>query len=194
MTKKAEQKQYDITVDWNSKYAVGQKVLIRKDGGDEFETITTSPAHMLCGTAVCFAKGIRAAYMLERFRAMEPCGICKEMLVEPWPYESPKGVPVCDECGQGLDMSEFIKAEKAETKYYLQDKRGYVGNDILWWQDGGGYTTSVVKAEVFTKEKAFKLHASRETDIPWPKEYIDQRTRLVIDMRYVDYEIAMQEG
>ena len=54
-------------------------------------------------------------------------------------------------------------------EYYLQDKRSYVGNDILFWADGGGYTTDVSKAEVFTKDRALRLNQSRETDVPWPK-------------------------
>lgn len=36
-----------------------------------------------------------------------------------------------------------------KSEYYLQDKRQYVGNDMLWWaKDGAGYTTDVSKAAV----------------------------------------------
>ena len=55
-------------------------------------------------------------------------------------------------------------------QFYLQDKRGYVGNDILWRaKDGKGYTTDLSNAEVYTEEKAMALHRCRETDVPWPK-------------------------
>ena len=77
--------------------------------------------------------------------------------------------------------------------YYLQDKRSYVGNDILWWAKGGmGYTTDLSKAHVFTKEEAVQHHQWRETDIPWPKDYVDGKTRPAVDMQCVDIDIALQ--
>lgn len=77
--------------------------------------------------------------------------------------------------------------------YYLQDNRGYVGNDILWWaKEGKGYTTDLSKAETYTKEQAMSQHQSRGTDIPWPKDYIDAKSRPAVDMQYVDIDIALQ--
>jgi len=76
--------------------------------------------------------------------------------------------------------------------YYLQDSRGYVGNDILFWAKGGsGYTTDVSNAEIYTKERAYRQHACRETDVPWPKEYIDSHTRPAVDMQYVSLKEAL---
>ncbi len=76
--------------------------------------------------------------------------------------------------------------------YYLQDSRTYVGNDVLWWGEGGcGYTTDLRKAEVYTKERAVRLHNMRETDIPWPKDYIDSRTRPAVDMQYINIKEAL---
>jgi hypothetical protein len=76
--------------------------------------------------------------------------------------------------------------------FYLQDSRSYVGNDMLFWaKDGNGYTTDLRLAEVFTKEDAITRHRSRETDIPWPKEYIDARTRPAVDMQYVKRNEAL---
>jgi hypothetical protein len=77
--------------------------------------------------------------------------------------------------------------------YYLQDKRSYVGNDILWWgKNGCGYTTDLRNAKVYTKEDALKQHMSRETDIPWPKAYIDARTRPAVDMQYIKRDDALE--
>jgi hypothetical protein len=62
-----EQKKVD---DWNNKYAVGQKVIVTKDDGSEFETETRYPAEVLSGhTAVGWFKGISGCYLLERARA-----------------------------------------------------------------------------------------------------------------------------
>jgi len=77
-------------------------------------------------------------------------------------------------------------------EFYLQDSRSYVGNDMLFWAaDGKGYTTDMRKAEVYTREKALAQHQCRETDIPWPKAYIDARTRPAVDMQYVKRDEAL---
>jgi hypothetical protein len=71
-------------------------------------------------------------------------------------------------------------------EFYLQDSRTYVGNDMLFWAvDGNGYTTDMRKAQVYTKDEAVQRHQARETDIPWPKAYIDAKTRPAVDMQYV---------
>jgi hypothetical protein len=77
-------------------------------------------------------------------------------------------------------------------QFYLQDSRSYVGNDMLFWAKGGnGYTTDINKAEVYTKAKAMAQHYSRISDIPWPKDYIDAKTRPAVDMQYVKREEAL---
>lgn len=70
--------------------------------------------------------------------------------------------------------------------FYLQDSRSYVGNDVLWWaKEGNGYTTDLSKAHVYSKEEAVAQHNFRETDIPWPKDYIDAKTRPAVDVQYI---------
>ena len=79
--------------------------------------------------------------------------------------------------------------------FYLQDSRSYVGNDVLWWANKGegGYTTDLRKARLFTKVEAQSQHDARETDIPWPKEYIDARTRPAVDMQYINRTEALKD-
>ncbi len=78
--------------------------------------------------------------------------------------------------------------------YYLQDARSYVGNDILFWAKTGGYTTDLSNAKVFTEEKAMKQHKCRpDVDIPWPKEYLDGKTRPAVDMQYVNTKVALRD-
>jgi hypothetical protein len=76
--------------------------------------------------------------------------------------------------------------------FYLQDSRSYVGNDVLWWaKEGKGYTTDLRLAHVYTKDEAVARHKWRETDIPWPKEYIDGKTRPAVDMQYIKRDEAL---
>lgn len=77
-------------------------------------------------------------------------------------------------------------------QFYLQDSRGYVGNDVLWWaKDGNGYTTDLSKAETYTKDEAQRMHDSRRSDVPWPKSYIDGKTRPAVDMQYIKRDEAL---
>lgn len=76
--------------------------------------------------------------------------------------------------------------------FYLQDSRTFVGNDLMFWAAGGnGYTTDLSKAHVFTRAEALSKHAVRPTDIPWPKAYMDARTRPAVDFQYVKIKDAL---
>lgn len=80
----------------------------------------------------------------------------------------------------------------SEQLFYLQDSRGYVGNDVLWWAKGGnGYTTNLAGAETYTRERAQQMHDARRSDIPWPKDYIDTKTRPAVDMQYIKRDEAL---
>ena len=69
-----------------------------------------------------------------------------------------------------------------EDQYYLQDSRSCVGDGLSFWELGGGYTTNLDKAELFTAEQSTN---HRDTDIPWPKAYIDERAHLGVDHQYI---------
>lgn len=72
----------------------------------------------------------------------------------------------------------------------MQDKRQYVGNSMYWWEkDVSGYTCDIRKASVFTLEEA-KKNSHRETDILWPKEYIDERISHHIDVQHCAPEVG----
>jgi hypothetical protein len=82
-------------------------------------------------------------------------------------------------------------------QFYLQDSRGDVGDRLSFWATKGcGYTTNLDGTELFTKESAEWHYKGRETDVPWPKEYIDARSETACDMQYVclDDEGAAQLG
>jgi len=69
--------------------------------------------------------------------------------------------------------------------YYLQDKRSYVGNSMLWWAvNGAGYTCDIRKAHVYSKDGAYAQNKVRSTDVPWRKDYIENRISHHIDMQH----------
>ena len=72
--------------------------------------------------------------------------------------------------------------------FYVQDRRQYVGNDVLWWaRNNGGYTTNLDDAEVYTKEEALKVCENRETDVMWPFDFVNSIARRAVDMQKLDY-------
>jgi hypothetical protein len=80
--------------------------------------------------------------------------------------------------------------EKAMTQFYLQDSRTDVGDGLMFWALGGGYTTNLDKAELFTQAQAC---GHRETDIPWPKDYVDARAHLGVDHQYISLDEARDQ-
>jgi hypothetical protein len=83
-----------------------------------------------------------------------------------------------------IELAAYIQCELPTAGYYLQDKRKYDGNDMFWWaKDGNGYTTDLRKAHVYNEEQ-FAKGASRETDVFWPVQYINNLARPTVDMQY----------
>lgn len=75
-------------------------------------------------------------------------------------------------------------------QFYLQDSRdhAYVGDGLLFHaKEGHGYVTDLDKAELYTAEQAT---SHRDTDVPWPKDYIDARTHLGVDHQYISQQDA----
>lgn len=71
--------------------------------------------------------------------------------------------------------------------FYIQDTRDFIGNDLVWWAKGGGYTAHLDKAELFNLQEAKRICSDRKTDRMWPREYIDINSVKVVDSQYVLY-------
>lgn len=70
--------------------------------------------------------------------------------------------------------------------FYLRDIRSNVGDTCMFWaKDGAGYVSDLNKAEVYTKEKAQRYFDSRDTDIPYSKDQVDQLATVRVDHQYL---------
>lgn len=69
--------------------------------------------------------------------------------------------------------------------FFLQDSRSLVGDNLMFWAIGGSYTSDIGKAQPFSKANAIAQHRSRESDIPWPTEYIQARAYAAVDMQHL---------
>ena len=71
----------------------------------------------------------------------------------------------CRGCGNSIFVlkdGDFVEVTDEENEYFIRDTRDYKGNSILWWAKGGGYTTDIESAEVFSKLEAEKICNNRE--------------------------------
>jgi hypothetical protein len=72
------------------------------------------------------------------------------------------------------------------SQFYLRDTRSDVGSTCIFWaKDGAGYVTDLNKAHVYTKEEAQRYFDSRDTDIPYSKEQVDQAATVRVDHQYL---------
>lgn len=74
--------------------------------------------------------------------------------------------------------------------FLLQDSRSYVGSNLQFWKVGGGYTTNIEHAERFSMDAAVRQNVTRETDIPWPVQYIRDRSHDAVDCQYLKADEA----
>lgn len=70
--------------------------------------------------------------------------------------------------------------------FYLQDSRSNVGSRAMFWRDGGDYTSNLDEAEQFSRAAAVKQYECRETDLPWPVDYVLARSEVGVDHQYID--------
>lgn len=77
-----------------------------------------------------------------------------------------------------------------KTEYYYIRNEGYLGNALIWWQRGGGYTCDINKAEMFTEEEA-KSICKRPEDSAYLCDYINnlsEAKKTIVDSQFVDFK------
>lgn len=73
-------------------------------------------------------------------------------------------------------------------QFYLQDSRSHVGDGLTFHgKQHRGYYTDLDKCELYTQEQAC---GHRDTDIPWPKDYIDARAHYGVDHQVMDEQAS----
>lgn len=74
--------------------------------------------------------------------------------------------------------------------YYIQDRRSYVGNSVLWWCAYGGYDTDIMKARKFSWLEINSLNP-REFDIIWQSDHVEKAIKKIVDMQYLEREFSI---
>jgi len=102
-------------------------------------------------------------------------------------YSTNWGPAYMSEAAEAISRLAESPGAVAGELFYLQDSRSYVGNDVLWWKiNGSGYTTDLREAQVYTAANIASFNRNRDTDIAWPKSYIDSKARPAVDFQSLD--------
>jgi hypothetical protein len=72
--------------------------------------------------------------------------------------------------------------------YYLRDTRSNTGSCAMFWKNGGGYTSDLLKAQEFSREAALGQCRCRNTDLPVCKATAVSISYPAVDMQYVDIQ------
>lgn len=127
---------------------------------------------------------------------IRPCVVCGS--VHQIGIEPRYGYAVCEEHAKmsAIEVSELVETRNAPVPplFYLQDSRSYAGNSMMWWRRGGGYTSNVMEAEAMSGDRVVAQNQCRHTDIPWPKDYIDARTHVAVDVQRTKREAIAEAG
>ena len=84
----------------------------------------------------------------------------------------------------GLEMP-YKGVNMGDKLYYMQDTRQFVGNCMLFWAKGGGYTTKLSKAELFTQDEAIEIQQNRGSDKMRDMDAINYISEPMVDMQDV---------
>jgi len=78
--------------------------------------------------------------------------------------------------------------------FYIQDTRSWLGNSPVWWgHNRCGYTSKLLDAGVYSEEEAARQHRCRNSDVPWPKDYVDARQHVTVDIQSMSLDEALKD-
>lgn len=77
-----------------------------------------------------------------------------------------------------------------DKSYYVQDRRTFLGNSVVWWAlNGNGYTSDITKAHKYNGKEIKK--SWRDTDIIWFSEHVEQHIKQHVDSQYLEEEFKI---
>jgi len=88
---------------------------------------------------------------------------------------------------------EKIEALPNDEMYYVQDRRNYVGNAVLWWGlNSSGYVTDLKKAQKYTKKEIVdKFARGRDTDVIWISSHVETAVREYVDAQGLERKYCL---
>ncbi len=99
-------------------------------------------------------------------------------------------------CAQAvIDALSTQPTTPTDARYYIQNRRApYVGNSVVLWRDGGGYTINVAEAEAFTLADAVDIcDGIHNEDRPLLRSAVDGVLRRHLDGQDMHLVVAETE-
>ncbi len=94
-------------------------------------------------------------------------------------------------CIEELEKEDRISNLPDNKTYYVQDRRNYVGNAVLWWGlNRNEYTADIRQAQKYTGAE-LKKRTWRDTDVMWESEHVETAVREYVDMQYLNKENSL---
>ena len=85
-----------------------------------------------------------------------------------------------------IERMNAIRKLPDDTMFYVQDRRNYVGNSVLWWGlDAAGYVIDPRKAMKVSKDYILK-HIWRKTDIIWEATEVENNITAHVDSQHLN--------
>lgn len=90
-----------------------------------------------------------------------------------------------------IERKNNIKNLPKDKFYYVQDKRSYVGNAVLWWgKNGNGYVCNIHDAHKYSYEELQNFNP-RDTDVIWDADHVMNASKLIVDAQYLQKEFSL---
>lgn len=82
-----------------------------------------------------------------------------------------------------------------ENLFYIQDTTKTENGQVYWWKKNSfGHTSDLKKAETYTLKQAMIHYKNRNSDLPWPVEYILNKTKLTVEKSEINILQAWDTG
>lgn len=110
-----------------------------------------------------------------------------------------KECDIVDYHGRHIKRYEIANVEREiriqnlpeDKSYYIQDRRSFLGNSVVWWAlNGCGYTSDITKAQKYTKDEVAR-RSWRDTDIIWFSDHVEQHIKQHVDSQYLENEFKV---
>jgi hypothetical protein len=82
--------------------------------------------------------------------------------------------------------TKLVMRFPADTMFYVH--KGYSGNSVAFWaKGGGGYTTNIERAELFTRQEILDDFCGFDYEVKiWPAKEVEARVIRTVDSQYLD--------
>lgn len=92
------------------------------------------------------------------------------------------------------ELSVIQPARAEPDLFFIQAQGAYIGNNVVWWQQGGGYTDNLDFAQRFTEEEICRLKLAEKHKPRRCKDVLPLTNRVVQPGPLLEWDMAQVIG